>query len=268
MTRIGLVVPTLGLRRSYLLAAVRSACEQGVDTSIAVVAAVEQLGAVQNLLADVDCVVIGQEGEGISAAIRQGWRASEDAEYLAWLGDDDVLRPGGLTAAANALRQRQEAAAAVGRCDVIDESGLRLFTMASGRPALWLLSYGHNLVMQPGALFRRAAVEDVGGLDANLQYAMDYDLLLRLRRWGPIVYVPRSLAAFRWHDRSTTVANSRDSLAEAAVVRRRYWRGAWWEPAAERVAMAASKPVYWAAKRRVLRPETPDAPAWTGARPP
>lgn len=259
MSRIGLVVPTLGLRRSYLLSAVRSACDQGADTSIAVVVAVEQLAAVQHLLADLDCTVIGQVGEGISAAIAQGWRASEDAEYVAWLGDDDVLRPNGLVVAANALNAKRDASAAVGRCDVIDESGLRLFTMASGRPALWLQRYGHNLVMQPGAMFRRVAVEAVGGLDANLRYAMDYDLLLRLRRWGPIVYVPRSLAAFRWHERSTTVANSRESFAEAAAVRRRYWRGAWWEPAAEKVATTASKPVYWAARRRVPHAVARDA---------
>lgn len=39
-----------------------------------------------------------------------------------------------------------------------------------------------RLICQPAAFFRRSAFEAVGGLNARLQYCMDYDLWIRLGR--------------------------------------------------------------------------------------
>ena len=251
MSTVGVVLPSLGERLGYLEAAVASLATQSLTPASVVVVPAARVGVVQAALDGFGTPVIAQTCAGISPAIEQGWKTLADVDYLAWLGDDDLLRPGAVQAAADVLDQHPTASAVVGRCDVIDADGQRLYTMASGRAGLWLQRFGHNLVMQPGSLFRRTAVETVGGLDPGLQYVMDYDLLLRLRRWGPVSYVPRTLAAFRWHAGSTTAANQRASFDESAVVRRRYWRGSWWEPAAEQLALAASKPVYWIGKRRV-----------------
>jgi GT2 family glycosyltransferase len=70
-------------------------------------------------------------------------------------------------------------------------------------------------------LIRRAAWEEVGGLDLSLRYSMDLDLLLRLRRLGPFVAVPSPVATFRWHTESLTVSQREASLAEAQEVKRR-----------------------------------------------
>lgn len=64
-----------------------------------------------------------------------------------------------------------------------------MWTSRSGRLAPALLSWGPSLIPQPGMLFRVADFRAVGGLDESLHYAMDLDLLLRLRRRGRLVDV-------------------------------------------------------------------------------
>lgn len=251
MTSVGVTIPTLGDRPELLHAAVKSVLGQTPPPAVNVVVPVDRMSGAARLLGEFDVGLVPQRKLGISAAINEGWRRHGDVEFVGWLGDDDLLYAGSVQTVAEALARRPDASGAVGRCDVIDEDGRRLYTMAGGSMALWLQRFGHNLVMQPGALFRREAVADAGMLDESLRYVMDYDLMLRLRRWGPIVSVPRTLAAFRWHQGSTTVANQNASYQECAMVRRRYWRGVWWEPLAEDMALVLSKPVYWLAKRRV-----------------
>ncbi|MBW8870871.1 MAG: hypothetical protein JF618_01400, partial [Leifsonia sp.] len=51
-----------------------------------------------------------------------------------------------------------------GGCDYIDENGAKVWQNNSGPWAAPLLRIGPDLVPQPGSLFRRSAVEEVGEL--------------------------------------------------------------------------------------------------------
>ena len=175
--------------------------------------------------------------------------------YGNWIGDDDLLTPGSLVTAAAALDDNPTATVAFGYCDYIDGEGRRLFTSRAGRLAPWLMTWGPDLVPQPGALFRLEAVREVGMIDSSLSYAMDLDLLLRLRRVGGFVNTRTVLSAFRWHASSTTVANRTPSLDEAELVKRRYL-----SPWLRALALFWERPVRLAtrlAARRVSR-ITPD----------
>jgi hypothetical protein len=66
----------------------------------------------------------------------------------------------------------------------------------------------------------------VGRLDESLQFAMDLDLLLRLRRRGRLVALNRRVSSFRWHQNSLTVSDRPTSLTESEQVKRRYLKGA------------------------------------------
>jgi len=55
-----------------------------------------------------------------------------------------------------------------------------------------------DFIVQPAAFFRREAFEAVGGIDANLHWAMDYDLWLKIAKRFQVAYLPRLLANFRW----------------------------------------------------------------------
>lgn len=68
--------------------------------------------------------------------------------------------------------------AAFGRCDYIDLAGKLLFTRRPPPGAAWWLQFVPGLIKQETCLFRKDAVSAVGGLNVNLRYAMDLDLLL------------------------------------------------------------------------------------------
>jgi GT2 family glycosyltransferase len=194
----------------------------------AVVVAPPAATTVSALCTELGIKFVAQEGRGIAAAVNQGWHLFGDAaDYLGWLGDDDLLAPGAAAWSVGVLQAKPAAAMVYGDCEYVDEAGRRLFVAKPTRWAATLLRWGPDLVPQPGSLARSTAIESTGRLDESLKYAMDLDLFLRLQRVGSIVYTPRTLAAFRWHPGSTTVRARQASEREAAYVRRRSWRG--WE---------------------------------------
>ena len=166
---------------------------------------------------------------------------------MSWLGDDDLLLPGSLASTSAALDRTPEAVLAFGYCRYIDGQGRHLGTSRAGRIAPWLLVWGPDLVPQPGMLVRRTEWLAVGGLDESLSYAMDLDLLLRLRRRGRLLAVDRPVACFRWHPESLTVSGRSISSAEAEVVKRRYLpalarRSSWlWERPVRLVSAQAAR---------------------------
>ena len=78
-----------------------------------------------------------------------------------------------------------------------------------------------NFIAIPAPLFRRDQALSVGGLDARLWYAADWDFWLKLAAMGPTVYSPRPLAGFRIHSQSQTItrAGQMDEVRQAAAER-------------------------------------------------
>ena len=249
--RVLLVVPTLGRRPELLRQTLQSIADQTDCPTDVVLVCPQDAEVALKLAAEFGADVADDPG-GMTAAINLGFeRARPGHVYVNWIGDDDLLTPGSLAATTAALDADPSAVVAFGYCDYIDDAGRVLFSSRAGRFAPWLMTWGPDLVPQPGSLFRLDAVRAVGGLDPSLSYAMDLDLLLRLRRRGRFVNTRRTLSCFRWHPTSTTVANRTPSLAEAERVKRRYLT-----PARRRLAPLWEGPVRLAtrlAARRVNR---------------
>lgn len=215
------VVPTLGRRPEFLSQSLRSIREAG-DSFVLIVApaAFDASGLVAEGLVDRK---LDEVGATLPAAIDQGFDAlPEGIEYIAWLGDDDLLRPSALAKAEAFLTSHPRSSAVYGACDYIDESGKVLWTNKSGSWAAPLLRVGPDLIPQPGSLFRRSSYLMVGGLRTDLGWAFDLDLFLRLARVGKLSYLRHTLAAFRWHADSLSVGQRGDSVREASQVRREF----------------------------------------------
>jgi hypothetical protein len=88
------------------------------------------------------------------------------------------------------------------------------------------------IISQPATLVRRSAWEAVGGVDAKLHMAMDYDLWWRLfNRFGPLYFVDSFVAVNREHEDTKTKTQRRLHYKEAMyVVRKHYGRLPlkWW----------------------------------------
>ncbi len=246
------MVPTLGERPGLLLRSLASITAQGAENLDLVVVAPRGRG-VEELIAPTGARFVEDPRRGgLSGALNAGLEAGTEATtYFAWLGDDDLLAPQSLATTTRTLAQRRDAVMAFGWCDYIDENDTVVFRSRAGRLAAAIVTFGPNLIPQPGSLFRYADVVAVGGLDESIRLAMDLDLFLKLRRRGALVAIPQTVASFRWHADSATVSAETESMEESDQIRKRHlgtWSGRFYE--------YLRWPGRWAlllAKRRVMR---------------
>lgn len=223
--RILMVIPTLGERLETLIRTLLSVRNQyNVVVDIILVTKTWTL-ELERIADSYSASVIVHPGN-ISAAINAGFSyASKEHKYVFWLGDDDMLRPDALVTATTLLEHNPLAVVCYGICEYVDINGRTLFTRCPPPMAPALLQFIPGLIKQETCLFRLSAFQQVGGLDENLKFTMDLDLLLKLRRQGPFVRSNRVLAAFCWHPGSLTISNRRASLIEAQNVQLSHARG-------------------------------------------
>lgn len=235
--QIGLVLPTIYSRPNLLPAALESISAQKPNVQLVVSAPRGIHDKIESLLPTTTILVAEPEDCTLAEKINAGFKElPESVKFIGWLGDDDLLHLNALTDAAKILISNSKAVLVFGGCDYIDPTGKLLASNKSGAWASKIMGFGPDLIPQPGALWRRDAFEKVGGLSSEFDLAFDYDLFLKLKAEGQFVYLPRTLASFRWHPDSLSVKNRGKSVLEASKVRRKHYKGLmrvlWpvWEP--------------------------------------
>jgi glycosyltransferase involved in cell wall biosynthesis len=157
---------------------------------------------------------VSEPDRGQADAIAKGFRISS-GEILAWLNSDDLYLPGAISAAVEAFR-RERCGLVYGAWRQIDELGETIRDVPVKPWDYPMLLERANFVAQPAAFFTREAYETVGGIDARYRYAMDLDLWMRIGARYPVGRVERTLAAFRIHPESKSVAQY-DAFAREVV---------------------------------------------------
>lgn len=167
---------------------------------------------------------------GQAAAINEGI-ASGRAPYVCWLNSDDWFLPGGLAKLLGEFEKFPDAPAVYGRCwNMVEKSGRQY--------PVWVEPFNEHrlarrcIISQPATLIRRSSWEAVGGVDANLHMAMDYDLWWRLfKQVGSLQFLDDFVAVNREHEDTKTKTQRRRHYQEAMrVVRKHYGRVPlkWW----------------------------------------
>jgi glycosyltransferase involved in cell wall biosynthesis len=165
---------------------------------------------------------VSEPDHGQADAINKGFgRASGD--ILAWINSDDLVAPGALHAVAQYFAANPNVDVVYGDRIVIDDQDREL-----GR---WILPYHSrgilrwvDFVPQETLYWRRSIWERAGGrLDAGLQFALDWDLILRLLALNAhFVHLPQVLGLFRAHPAQKTRTAIRDTgHMEMQALRRR-----------------------------------------------
>lgn len=171
----------------------------------------------------IGCVAVKREDRpGLSIAINSGMEAC-DADYVTWLGDDDLLSPDSLGRSIAALGEYPNAPFSYGRTRYIDATGA---TIGKTRPTSFAarhLRYGKDFIPQPGSVIRYSAWLAIGGVDESLQNAMDLKLFLELCRLGKPVYLNREVSAYRIHANSITL--TKGVTDESEKIRRAFQGG-------------------------------------------
>jgi FkbM family methyltransferase len=210
--RISIVTPSLN-HGGFLERTLRSVLDQGYEPLEYIVQdggstdqTLEILGQFEPRLAHVD----SEADSGIGQALNRGF-AHATGEILAYLNSDDVLLPGSLQSVAAFFAAHPDVDVVYGHRVLLDAHDWEI-----GR---WVLPPHDDGVMRwvdyipQETLFWRRRVWDLVGrnIDDSFKFAVDWDLLLRLRAAGAtFARLPRFLGAFRVHDAQKTSAQIED----------------------------------------------------------
>ena len=154
----------------------------------------------------------GPDG-GQSDAIIEGWRRTE-SDFLGWLNADDALYPGALAKAAEHFGKNPDTDVFYGNSVIIDdEFGVKGYHWAVEPPSANILASG--IISQPSCFFRRTKYEEIGGLDRDLHYTMDWDLWVRFWRAGAkFQFTEETLSRVLWSPEAKTGGFSSERRSE------------------------------------------------------
>lgn len=168
---------------------------------------------------------------------RLNWRSEPDAgqadainrgfseirgEIMGYLNSDDMLLPGSLAYVARAFAENPDVDFVYGHRIFIDENGLetgRWITAPHDSGAgKWV-----NIIPQETMFWRRRVWDKIGPFDKQLDFALDWDFILRAQAAGfRFRRLPRFIGAFRVHDCQKTALMWDVNRREAARLKMKY----------------------------------------------
>lgn len=159
---------------------------------------------------------LSEKDRGQSHALAKGFRLA-GGEIFAWLNSDDIYLPGALQTVTAYFSEHPDTGLLYGDAHYCDTAGVVIGRYRTDDFEFDKLAW-FNFICQPSAFFPRDVFEAVGGLDETLNFAMDYDLWIRIGKLFPCRYLPDYLSSYRLHATSKTVrsetlqANSEEGL--------------------------------------------------------
>ncbi len=143
---------------------------------------------------------VSEKDSGQSEAINKGFRRAR-GEFVGWLNSDDVYLPGTISSAVSAFRSNPAASVVYGDAFAVDAEG-RPMNLMRARQFSLLDLMALNIICQPAAFMRRSVLEQVDYLNPAYHLLMDNLLWINMAQVAPMVYVPQTWAAARFHDRA------------------------------------------------------------------
>jgi hypothetical protein len=165
---------------------------------------------------------ISEKDRGQSHAINKGFQMAHGS-ILSWLNSDDLYLPGCIHTAVRGFRDNPAAGALYGEGYLIDGSGDITGRFPWTEPFnLWKLTYLSDYVLQQTVYFRRDVLEDVGPLDEDLHYTMDWDILIRIGMKYGLAYIPEYMGCLREHPEAKSSGGGTQRTREIRDMLRRH----------------------------------------------
>jgi len=162
-----------------------------------------------------------EHDDGQAHAINLGF-ARVKGELMGWLNSDDLLLPGTLAYVARFFTDHPDVDVVYGHRICIDrfdkEIGRIILPRHDPQVIKWV-----DYIPQETMFWRRRVWDKLGGLDQSLEYALDWDFILRAQAARFRFYrLPRFLGCFRVHEAQKTTSRRDVGDLESARLRERY----------------------------------------------
>lgn len=143
----------------------------------------------------------------LPASLNTGHAAARGS-YLTWTSDDNRFLSPAIEEMTRFLEEHPTVGVVYADCVLIDEMGQYLRDY-SAQPASQL---AYMNALRACFLYRRSVYEKLGGYDADLFLAEDYEYWLRAYRQFELAPFHKILYEYRWHDQSLTNSAKRSAV--------------------------------------------------------
>lgn len=139
---------------------------------------------------------ISEKDKGQADAINKGFKMAT-GDIVAWLNADDYYEPNIFDDVVEEFKKDNDTVLVYGKCKSIDENGefIKINTPPRKITRKKLINNG-NYIYQPSSFYKKKTVEQIGFLDDNLNYWMEYDLYIKLLDNGKSKYIDKKLSNF------------------------------------------------------------------------
>lgn len=124
--------------------------------------------------------------------------------YFAWLNADDCLLPAKLESLSLESQSSPAPAIVYGDYLVIDSADRVLKARPQPSFNYWDCLYGYLTVQNCAAIFHTDLCKSIGGFNRQLQFCMDYELIVKLAQRGSVLHVREYVGCFRQHENAKT----------------------------------------------------------------
>ncbi|OEH45273.1 glycosyltransferase family 2 protein [Legionella parisiensis] len=159
---------------------------------------------------------VSEPDKGQSEAINKGFRKAS-GELVAWLNSDDYYLPGTFEHVIKAYQINPHAPFYFGDGYRVSKTGevlTHFFPKNSLTFDRHALVMGLNYILQPSTFMNRNCLEQIGYLNTELEYGMDFDLWIRLSTLGDPHPIHGVLSANREYNTTKTSTGSFKRIEE------------------------------------------------------
>jgi Glycosyl transferase family 2 len=167
---------------------------------------------------------VSEPDDGPADAVNRAVQRAR-GDVIGWLNSDDLYTPGAAARALQAFASDPACVMVYGEGDHVDERGTFIERYPTRGPDTALAAWADGCpICQPTVFFRRDAFLALGGLDATLRTAFDYEFWLRMwkQHAGRIAFVPQVQAQSRLHAAGITLRMREQVAMEGLQVVRRH----------------------------------------------
>jgi glycosyltransferase involved in cell wall biosynthesis len=143
----------------------------------------------------------------LPAALNTG-HAAATGSFLTWTSDDNRYLPNAIEEMTRFLAEHPTVGVVYADCAMIDDKGQHV----RDYPAQPASQLAYMNALFACFMYRRTVYETVGGYDADLFLAEDWEFWLRTARHFELAPLHKILYQYRWHDQSLTKAANRSHV--------------------------------------------------------